>query len=136
MQYEWFPMSDDLYESLQWWWKNRTIKESPYVFVDDQRGPHYGKPYTTRRRFLPGLCERAGVKPFGFHALRRFVASILADSGKSTNAIRRVLRHKNVRTTELYIQNINNDLKETMGALSYEKLFGADQDDLNKKNST
>jgi len=136
MQYEWFPMSDDLYESLHWWWENRTIKESPYVFVDDQKGPHYGKPYTTRRRFLSGLCKRAGVKSFGFHALRRFVASILADSGKSTNAIRRVLRHKNVSTTELYIQNINNDLKETMGALSFEMLFGTDQDDQRKKNDT
>jgi len=86
---------------------------------------------------MAGLCKRAKVRPFGFHALRRFVASILADSGKSTNAIRRVLRHKNVSTTELYIQNVNNDLKETMGALSFEKLFSVDhEDDPQKKNST
>ena len=137
MQHEWFPMSDDLYESLKWWWENRTIKNSPYVFTDDQKGPHYGKPYTTRRRFLHGLCKKAKVKPFGFHALRRFVASSLADSGKSTNAIRRVLRHKNVSTTERYIQNVNNDLKETMGALSFAKLFKQEDDDeLKKKNST
>lgn len=133
MQYEWFPMSEDLYKSLQWWWENRTIKKSPYVFTDDQEGPHYGKPYTSRRRFMPGLCKRAKVKPFGFHALRRFVASILADSGKSTNAIRRVLRHKNVSTTERYIQNINNDLKETMDALSFEKVFSVDREDGEKK---
>lgn len=136
MQHEWFPMSDDLYESLHWWWENRTIKESPYVFTDDQKGPHYGGPYTSRRRFLAGLCKRAAVKSFGFHALRRFVASILADSGKSTNAIRRVLRHKNVSTTELYIQNINNDLRDTMDALSFESLFGTGQEDQKKKNST
>lgn len=138
MQYEWFPMSDDLYKSLKWWWENRPIKESPYVFTDDQKGPHYGKPYTNRRRFMPGLCKRADVKSFGFHALRRFVASILADSGKSTNAIRRVLRHRNVSTTERYIQNVNNDLKETMGALSFEKLFKQleDQGEQKKKNST
>jgi integrase len=137
MHYEWFPMSEDLYASLQWKWENRTIKKSPYVFIDDQKGPHYGKPYTERRRFMAGLCKRAKVRPFGFHALRRFVASILADSGKSTNAIRRVLRHKNVSTTERYIQNVNNDLKETMGALSFEKLFsGGHEDDPQKKIST
>ena len=119
MEHEWFPMSDDLFESLSWWWKNRTFKKSPYVFTDDQPGPHYGKRYSERRRFMRGLCKRAGIKPFGFHALRRFVASVLADSGRSTNTIRRVLRHKNVSTTERYIQNINDDLKETMQALSF-----------------
>ena len=118
MEHEWFPMSNDLFESLSWWWKNRTFKDSPYVFVDDQPGPHCGKRYSERRRFLSGLCKRAGIKPFGFHALRRFVASVLADSGKSTNLIRRVLRHKHVSTTERYIQNINDDLREAMGALS------------------
>ncbi len=138
LQHEWFPMSDDLYESLKWWWENRTIKDSPYVFTDDQKGPHYGKPYTSRRKFMSGLCKRAEVKAFGFHALRRFVASLLADSGKSTNAIRRVLRHKNVSTTELYIQNVNNDLKETMRALSFDKLFKPEEDrgDQKKKNAT
>ena len=64
------------------------------------------------------------------------MASILADSGKSTNAIRRVLRHKNVGTTELYIQNVNNDLKETMGSLSFDKVFGQGLDTEKKKNST
>lgn len=136
MHYEWFPMSDDLNKALKWWWNSRSIKDSPYVFADDQKGAHFGKLYTTRRRFMPGLCERAKVKPFGFHALRRFVASILADSGKSTNAIRRVLRHKNVSTTELYIQNINNDLGETMESLSFDNVFGQVQDAEKKKNST
>jgi integrase len=122
MEYEWFPMTDDLYDSSSWWWKNRPIKSSLYVFTDDQIGPHYGKPYKERRHFMAGLCKRAGVKQFGFHALRRFVASVLADSGKSSNAIRRILRHKNIRTTELYIQNINNDLKDTLDALNFNKL--------------
>jgi len=124
MEYEWFPMSDDLFDSLSWWWKNRTIKESPYVFTDDQEGSHYGKRYSERRRFMHGLCKRADIKPFGFHALRRFVASVLADAGKSTNTIKRILRHKNLATTERYIHNINNDLKEATGALSISSLQG------------
>ncbi|MBW2307528.1 MAG: tyrosine-type recombinase/integrase [Deltaproteobacteria bacterium] len=119
MEYEWIPMSDDLYESLIWWWKNRPIKNSPYVFVCMQPGANYGKPFKVRRRFMGGLCKRAGVTPFGFHALRRYVASILADTHKvSAKTIQRILRHKNVTTTERYIHNINRDLQETMNLLS------------------
>jgi integrase len=132
MEYEYFPMSDELYESLWWWWNNRTIKNSPYVFTDDQPGAHYGKPYSERRRFMKGLCERAGIREFGFHALRRFVVSVLADAGKSSNSIRRILRHKNVSTTERYIKNINNDLKETMEALSTKNLISVPET-INKK---
>ncbi len=121
MKYHWLDMSDDLYDSLMWWWRNRTIPDSPYVFVDDwegpegQRGPHYGKPYTQRRRFLPGLCKRAEIKTFGFHALRRFVASVFADTHKvSTKKIQYILGHASLNTTEKYIYNIDSDLKSVM----------------------
>ena len=138
MQHEWFKMSNELHEELSWWWENRPIKNSPYVFTDDQPGPHYGKPYKARRRFMAGLCMRAfdpACKShkkytgpvFGFHALRRFCASCLADAGKSTNAIRRLLRHKNIRTTELYIQNINDDMQDVADALETSKLFPVPQ---------
>lgn len=79
---EWLPMTGKLQESLWWWWENRTIPGTAHVFVDDHPGPHYGKPYLVRRRYLKGLCARAGVQPFGFHAIRRYVASMLADVHK------------------------------------------------------
>ena len=82
MEYEWIPMSSDLYESLMWWYKNRPIRDTQYVFVDTNPGAHYGQPYSTRRRFLAGLCDRAGIKQFGFHSLRRYVATCLADTHK------------------------------------------------------
>lgn len=119
MSYEWFPMNDELREALLWQKAQNPFKTSPFVFVDDQPGPHYGKPYGARRRFMKGLCKRAGVKAFGFHALRRFVASTLADAGKSTNSIRRFLRHSRVNTTELYLQNINNDLQDLADCLKF-----------------
>jgi integrase len=120
MEYEWIPMSSELYEQLMWLWENRKFKRSPYVFVDGNPGAHYGKPYTTRRRFMPGLCKRADVKPFGFHALRRFVASYLADRGKSVKIIQRILRHKNAATTERYLHLLNRDLTEVYEELSRE----------------
>jgi integrase len=100
MEYEWLPMSDELYDELWSWWKTRPIKDTPYVFVSTSNR-HYGKPFTTHRRFMKGLCERAGIKTFGFHALRRYVASCLADTHKgSAKTIQRILRHKNVTTTK------------------------------------
>jgi len=124
MEYEWLPMSDDLYDSLWWLWNNRKFKKSPYVFVDYRPNhPHHGKPFKSRQKFMRGLCKRAGIKPFGFHALRRYVASVLADIHKqSSKTIQRVLRHKDVTTTERYIQNINDDLKSTMNLLSESKI--------------
>ena len=68
---------------------------------------------------MKGLCKRAGIKPFGFHALRRYVASVLADTHKvSAKRIQRILRHKSLSTTERYIQNINDDLEDTLELLS------------------
>lgn len=119
MSYEWLPMNDDLYKELWWLWNNRKFKESPFVFVDSHPGPNYGKPFIIRRKFMANLCERAQVQPFGFHALRRHVASVLADTHKvSSKTIQRILRHRNVTTTERYIQNVNRDLSATMDLLN------------------
>jgi integrase len=133
MKYDYFPMSDALYESLWWWWSNRAVKDSPYVFPNDRPGPHYGKPHVDHRKFLQRLCMRAGVRPFGYHAMRRYVASVLADTHKiSAMTIQRILRHKKLATTERYIQKINNDLKSTLDLLNftqcdyYEKEGGED----------
>jgi integrase len=94
MECEWLPMTNQLYESLWWCWQNRLFKESPFVWVCED-GPHAGQPFHYRRRFLKGLCKRAGIRSFGFHSLRRYVASVLADTHKvSAKTIQRILRHK------------------------------------------
>lgn len=118
MEYAHFPMPDALYESLWWWWNNRVVKDAPYVFPNEKKGRIYGQPHADHRKFLQRLCQRAGVKPFGYHALRRYVASVLADTHKvSATTIQRILRHKKLATTERYIQKINNDLKGTLDLL-------------------
>ncbi|MBW2180491.1 MAG: tyrosine-type recombinase/integrase, partial [Deltaproteobacteria bacterium] len=82
-----------------------------------------GKPYTARRLFMKGLCKRAGVKQFGFHLLRRFVASVLADTHKvSLKKIQFILGHGSLRTTEKYVYNIDSDMKATMNLLSEIKI--------------
>jgi integrase len=110
-------MSPDLYDGLKWQYENRKYKDSPFVFVSDTPR-HPGEPFKYRRKFMKGLCKKAGIKEFGFHALRRYVASVLADEHRlSSKRIQRILRHKSVTTTERYIQNLNNDMRSDLELL-------------------
>ena len=126
MEYEWIPMTDEVLDSLWWWWNNRQDSNSPFVFPEyycpDEKGNNW-KGEQRGNRWLRNLCKRAGVKPFGFHSLRRYVASALADMHKvSAKTIQRVLRHKNLATTERYIKYLNQDIKETLELLSTRKI--------------
>lgn len=117
MEYEWVPMTEELKTELMWHYKMTSAK-SQYLWTVEE-GPYSGQPFTYRHKFLKGLCHRAGVKSFGFHALRRYAASILADKFKvSSKTIQRILRHKNLSTTEVYIKRLNTDLRVTMELLS------------------
>jgi len=121
MEYEWLPMTDQLLGQLWYWYWNRPVKDSPYVFCWDQKGrfAEPGDQFTGRRRFMDSLCTRAGVKPFGFHAIRRYVASMLADTHQiSSKTVQRILRHKNLQTTERYLYNVNRDLRGVLGLLN------------------
>ena len=46
------------------------------------------------------LCERAVVKPFGFHSIGHLSASILFKLGYDVGIIKSILRHKSPNTTE------------------------------------
>lgn len=120
MKYRWIKMSDSLYNNLKWLWDNRPFKENPHVFVDDTsdpKHPHYGKSFTSRQKFMKGLCKRASVRSFGFHALRRFVASVLIDKA-SLKQVQLVLGHASIQTTDRYIHNLKKDQTETMNTIS------------------
>jgi len=133
MEGELLPMNNQLYESLRWYWENRIFKESPFVWLCEE-GPNAGKPFNYRRRFLKGLCKRAGIRPFGFHSLRRYVASTLADTHKvSAKTIQRILRHKSLQTTERYIQNLNHDLAGVMELLDVKINQSTTESTTNKK---
>ena len=90
-------------------WLDRK-KSSVYVFCKSDGSP---LAYTAKRDLLRTLCEPAGVKPFGFHAIRHPVVSILNDSGKATlSQIQKFLRHRRPTTTETYLHTISRDLEE------------------------
>ena len=95
---------------LLWWWENRPVKDGPFVFVCLNEGkffqPYYGKRFTSRQHFMEKLCEKAGVKKFGFHGIRHLTASTLYKLGYEVAVIQIVLRHQSPNTTERYLRRI------------------------------
>jgi integrase len=116
---EWLPISDELASEFKWLW-DQTDQENSWVFPN----PRTGLPYIDPRKWYFRLCDRAGVRKIGFHAFRRYVASILDDKFKaSRKSIQKLLRHKKESTTERYLYQIHSDLKDLAGlAIPNEKV--------------
>ena len=74
--------------------------EGEYVFIN----PKTGTRYFHRPKLMGGICRRAGVRHFGFHAIRTFVASLLHDQERVSLAqVSKLLRHTTKATTERYL---------------------------------
>ena len=113
-------MTDTLYGVLNHRWNSRN-KESSYVFhnEDGSKVAYYQKRDTMKR-----ICKKADVKPFGFHAIRHHVASILADSGKaSLSQIQKLLRHRRSTTTDNYIKTLDPQLRQVANVLDEQGKF-------------
>lgn len=67
-----------------WLWENRE-GNSNHVFTCPVP-PYIGQPYKTAAHVMERLCQRAGVKRFGFHAIRHLAATILAQEGHTFSA--------------------------------------------------
>ncbi len=113
LEYDWLPMTSDLRSELLGWIEIRLSHSTPdkeHVFVCLRTGvcehDHYGLPFLYRQHFMKALCENAGVKHFGFHAIRHLTASILYRKGYSVGYIQEVLRHKNPNTTVRYLKTL------------------------------
>jgi integrase len=102
------PMNDTLYLTLQSRWRRRD-KSDPHVFQATDYHIRY---------MMGNLCERAGVKPFGFHAIRHHVLSLINDSGKAgMKQIQELAGHKRQSTTEKYLHATGSAVREAAGIL-------------------
>lgn len=116
------PLGESLLELLRRRWRDRD-KQSIFVFHREDGSAHTKD--GRLRRLMATLCSRAGVKPFGFHAIRHHVASILADSGKATlGQIQKFLRHRRPTTTELYLHEVTRDQQEVAEILEEKREGG------------
>jgi integrase len=124
------PMSDELHSTLQNQWSTK-LPDSDFVFQNRavwaskdgrviRKHPNYGGRYTARRRFMAGLCKRAGIKKaIGFHALRRFFASMLADNREKLSTIRDLLGHAAVSTTDRYVSRLRDDTRSALNKITF-----------------
>jgi integrase len=55
---------------------------------------------------MGNLCERAKVKPFGYHSIRHLTASTLYKRDYTVAHIQAVLRHESATTTAKYIRSL------------------------------
>jgi integrase len=111
------PMTTRLLSMLDKRYKNRD-KTKVWVFW----GRHWSSkaegfvegPYQYRKDLMATLCQRAGVRHFGFHALRHFGASVMERANVPIGSIQRILGHENRATTEIYLHSIGNAEREAM----------------------
>jgi len=109
-----------------WWKENRPIKDADHVFLclEDKNfcQESYGKPFKYRQHFMGNLCERAKIKPFGFHSIRHLTASTLYKLGYAIADIQSVLRHESATTTARYIKSLGLEgVRSALEALSQQK---------------
>jgi integrase len=98
LEYDWIPMTAELHDSLA---QHKLHSHSACVFINE-----FGRPNSARSCLMSKLCRAAGVKPFGFHAIRHLAATILAYDGLDLPSLQAVLRHKNPNTTARYIESL------------------------------
>ena len=134
LEYDWLPITAELKRELSRWLKNRPLKNKPHVFMCLEERPfqleHYGEPYVYRAKFMKKLCQRAGVKPFGFHAIRHLTASQLYSMGYSVATIQALLRHKSAGTTERYLRTLGLEhIRDAVEGLSAMGNMSATEDE-------
>jgi integrase len=100
MSYQRLPVNNDLRAVLERLWRDRD-KSTPYLFpayyLPDENGNNSTGEQRAHRLLVGiykvdrktgksyrkgGLCQKAGVEPFGFHDIRHTVATYLNDVGK------------------------------------------------------
>lgn len=113
-------------------WRQSCPIKSELVFICIEKKTfcveYYGCPFSTRQHFMSKLCEKAGVKHFGFHAIRHLSASILYSLGYSVSVIQTILRHKSPSTTEKYLKSFGlESAREALENLSHKSKL-SDQD--------
>jgi integrase len=107
-------MNEKLYSIMKRLWEAR--KNETWVFYNEKTG---GK-FNHRPKLMKGLCKRAGIEPaFGFHNIRHFIASYLADTEKiSKKAIGGLLGHKALQTTEIYLHSADQSEADALDRLA------------------
>ena len=99
----WVPMHPELAKALRWWQAVRPCVVDN-VFMQEHCDGMLGEPFQQRSKLMPRLCRKAGVKPFGFHALRHKAAAITFTAGGLAVA-QTLMGHSRATTTDIYVRS-------------------------------
>lgn len=97
----WKKMHPELIRALAWWRDERPCRVDN-VFMQTHCDGALGAPFRQRNKLMSRLCERAGVKPFGFHAIRHKSAAIVF-CAEGLNDAQKHLGHEMATTTNRYV---------------------------------
>jgi len=103
------PLNRELFKILSDL-KQHSTSEYPFPNSDGNRQRQYP-------RYLSGLCKKAGVKPFTFHCIRHFAATVAASKNAPITAIQAILGHENITTTSIYLQSLDDSLRNAVETL-------------------
>lgn len=98
LEADWIPLTERLAVELE---SHKATARSMFVFCRED-----GQPFTNRQHLMKRVCRRAGVKEFGFHAIRHLTASMLDRDGVELTVIQGILRHKSATTTAGYLHSL------------------------------
>jgi len=91
---------------------------SPYVFVNPATHGPYRRNQPSICHMLKRLCREAGVREFGFHALRHYFASMLISTNKATVCdVQHVLGHQRATTTDTYLRSLRSPIDHLVGVI-------------------
>jgi integrase len=117
------PITQDVLDWL------RVRSNGKYVFWNARSLNKFNR----RPKLMRSLCKKAGVKPFGFHSIRRLSSSVLSKENIPLKDISSILGHSKIETTEIYIQSIDDSLTRAIDKLgdaiqqSFNKLLNTDE---------
>lgn len=118
------PITDETYAALRAYLAETKCHAGPlFRSSRDVNLPVSGK---TLGHDVTGAMKRAGVKQYAFdgrspHALRHTGAQDLVDRGVDMRVVQRVLGHKRLSTSELYVRGDVNGIREAMAGRSYQR---------------
>lgn len=113
----WLPIKDELVAMLRDHQKVTGLLRLVFLNMWENKDRQKWVPFEYRNKWLPTLCRRAKVEPFGLHGVRHLTASLLAAAGLPLVEIQHMLRHKSISTTQRYIHSLSKENRGVLEAL-------------------
>ena len=104
-------LNNDAYAVMQKLYSEKNLTVSLYLLTQRLKRPY------TDKHWLKKICKRAGVTPFGTHALRHYAATVLKYAGVPTPAIQNILGHTQISTTDIYLHLMDDNMEKHMQKL-------------------